>query len=455
MADKREAGGGRDRAARPRPTVQDLHAAERRPLPQLLKEAHEAELGVADLPRERYFSPEIHRLEMDKVWARAWQLACRLEDIPTVGDHVLYEIGDHSLIVLRSDQNVVKAFHNACLHRGRRLCDADGSAAALRCPFHGFTWRLDGRLSFAPCAWDFEHVDFERDWRLPEARVGLWGGFVFVCLDEATAPLDTYLQGLPAHFAPYRMEERVKAVHVRKLMPGNWKLVAEAFIESFHVMVTHPEAAGYIGDANSQYDVLDGVDHWNRMIVPRGLASPQGPPLSDLEIVQASGDVGPEPLPDALSARQIIADKRRAQLESQFGIDTSAMSDCEAIDTIQYFVFPNMAVWAGYNSFICYRWRPNEHDPDTSWMDVMLLLPFGQGRKRPPAAKPTVLGLDQAWTEAPQLGGLGHVFNQDTSNIAALQRGLKAARKPGVTLARYQESRIRHFASVLDAYLRR
>jgi hypothetical protein len=149
----------------------------------------------------------------------------------------------------------------------------------------------------------------------------------------------------------------------------------------------------------------------------------------------------------------VIADQRRALLERQFGVDTASVSDCEAIDTIQYFLFPNMAVWAGYNSFICYRWLPNGHDPDSSWMDVMLLAPVGPDRPRPATAKPTVLAPQQAWSEAKALGGLGHVFDQDTANIAALQRGLKASKKPGVTLAHYQESRIRHFAKTLEHYL--
>lgn len=434
------------------PTVQELHADETRRVPPLLCESHAPDLGRADLPKERYYARAQAEAEQARLWPRVWQMACREEDIPATGDHVLYEIGDASLIVTRVDGQTIRAYHNACLHRGRKLRDEAGSVAAFRCPFHGFTWKLDGRLSYAPCAWDFDHVDLERDWRLPEARVGRWGGFVFVCLDDAAPDLETYLQGLPAHFEAYRLEDRVKAVHVKKRMPGNWKLVAEAFIESFHVMVTHHEAAGYIGDANSQYDVFPGVDHWNRMIVPRGLASPQGPALSVAQIVEASGDARGD-LPEGLSARQIIAENRRTLLRRQFGIETAPISDCEAIDTIQYFVFPNMAVWAGYNSFICYRWTPDGDDPDTSWMEAMLLLPVGPDRPRPPAAKPTVLGLDQSWQEAPQLGGLGYVFDQDTSNIAALQKGLKAARKPGVTLAAYQESRIRHFAQVLERYL--
>jgi hypothetical protein len=86
-------------------------------------------------------------------------------------------------------------------------------------------------------------------------------------------------------------------------------------------------------------------------------------------------------------------------------------------------------------------------------MEAMLLVPTAPGKPAPPAAAPTLLTAEQSWQDARQLGGLGYIFDQDTSNIAALQKGLKAAKKPGVTLAAYQESRIRHFAHTLSRYL--
>ena len=108
--------------------------------------------------------------------------------------------------------------------------------------------------------------------------------------------------------------------------------------------------------------------------------------------------------------------------------------------------------WAGVGAPTCYRFRPNGDDPDSSVMDVVLLSPVPEG-ERPPAAKVRFLRDDEKWTDAPELGGLGAIFEQDTSNLARIQRGLKASVK-GVTLAEYQESRIRHFHAVLDRYLR-
>ena len=97
-----------------------------------------------------------------------WQFACRENDIPEVGDHVVYEIVRDSYLVIRTAPDEIKAYPNACLHRGRRLKDHDGRCEEIRCPFHGFTWALDGALKRVPAEWDFAHIDPD-DFTLPEA----------------------------------------------------------------------------------------------------------------------------------------------------------------------------------------------------------------------------------------------------------------------------------------------
>jgi nitrite reductase/ring-hydroxylating ferredoxin subunit len=117
------------------PSVQEVLATDRYEVPAVLREACEPSLGDEDLAIDAYTSPEHHRREVEKVWRRAWQVACREEDLPRVGDRVVYDVGDDSLVVVRAAADRIRAFHNACLHRGTRLCDAAGSGGALRCPF--------------------------------------------------------------------------------------------------------------------------------------------------------------------------------------------------------------------------------------------------------------------------------------------------------------------------------
>jgi phenylpropionate dioxygenase-like ring-hydroxylating dioxygenase large terminal subunit len=177
-------------------------------------------------------------------------MACRVEQIPNVGDHVVYEVADKSLIVMRSTPTEIKAFFNVCLHRGRILRETGGHVSNLRCKFHGFTWRLDGGLSVIPARWDFPQIDEQR-FCLPEAKVGTWGGFVFINMDSDAMPLEEYLGNIPAHFKAWDFENRYIAGHVGKVIDANWKVALEAFLETWHVLATHPQVLHFVGDANS------------------------------------------------------------------------------------------------------------------------------------------------------------------------------------------------------------
>lgn len=441
---------------RPWPTVQDMLRQDPREQPWQLAEAPYVDFGLGGIPASEYLSQEFCDREMTQLWGKVWQAACREEEIPNVGDHVVYDIGPWSLIIVRAGPDDIRAHFNACLHRGRQLRDCAGTVAAFRCPFHGFTWGLDGSLKHVPAEWDFPHVE-RTGFNLPQARVGRWGGFVFICMDPEAPDLQTYLEDIPAIFARWPMEDRFIAAHVSKPLNCNWKLALEAFVESFHVTDTHPQAAAYIADFNTQYDVWPGKRHYNRMISPRGLASPsQGDALTQDEILQASEpNAGPITVPEGSTARAEMARRRRAALAPAMGPAVDQVTDSEAIDTIQYFVFPSLVLWFGHAAPICYRFRPLGRDPDWCIQEVYLLVPTPNGKPRPPAARHTQLRADQPWTDAVELGGLGGVFDQDGANLWAIQKGLRSLRSGATTLARYQENRLRHFHATLNEYLAR
>ena len=259
---------------RPRPSVQEVFAGDINPPPSVMRsESPAVGLGSEDISKERYFSKAWHDQEIEKIWRRTWQMVCRLEEIPSVGDHVVYDIVRDSLIVVRTGADEIRAYVNACLHRGTMLRTQAGCVNKFRCPFHGFTWSLQGKLVEVPSQWDFDHIVLE-DFDLPQAKVGTWGGFVFVNFDADCEPLESYLELLPEHFRAFRLEDRWKAAHVAKIMPCNWKLGMEAFIESYHVPCAHPQVLAYYGDTNTQYDVWPGVRHVSRMISIQGVPSP-------------------------------------------------------------------------------------------------------------------------------------------------------------------------------------
>ena len=104
------------------------------------------------IPKQRYYDPEFYALEAELLWPRVWQMACRLEEIPKPGDYVEYEILDESIIVVRLDAENVRAYHNACRHRGVKLVEGNGTRRTFVCPFHGWCWGIDGRNTFVATA---------------------------------------------------------------------------------------------------------------------------------------------------------------------------------------------------------------------------------------------------------------------------------------------------------------
>ncbi len=437
-------------------SYQDLLDADSRTVPDVLRLESAPFLGTADIPVERYTSRAFHDLEKDKLWTKVWQVACREEDIPAVGDTHVYDICDLSILVVRTAPSEIRAYWNACLHRGRRLRSFDGPVAELRCSFHGFCWNLDGSLKQVPCQWDFPQVEAD-SFGLPTLQVGTWGGFVFVNPDPAAEPLADFLGVLPDHFRRWPLEDRFTEVWVDKVLRCNWKVAQEAFMEAFHVVSTHPQLLPGIGDANSQYDCWGNV---SRAITPNGTPSPHLPWVPteqqrfDAMVDQRLDEPPIAEVPDGLTARQFTGLAGRAMLQPTVGDLAEDLSDAELTDSFYYTLFPNFHPWGAYNR-ICYRFRPNGDDHESSIMEVRLLSPFAG--ERPPPAACQHLGPDDDWFVAEELGMLANVFHQDSYNLPEVQRGLHtlARHKAGVTMGAYQELKLRHFHQLLDAQLAR
>jgi phenylpropionate dioxygenase-like ring-hydroxylating dioxygenase large terminal subunit len=441
-------------------SYQDLLDQETVPVPAYLREDSNPYMGDEDLDMARYISRDFHEQESKKLWPKVWQVACREEDIPEVGDHHIYEVVNQSVIVVRSTEDKIKGFINSCLHRGRILRDEDGCVGEFKCPFHGATWSLEGEFKGIPCQWDFRHLE-ERDMRLPQVKIGTWGGFVFINFDENARPLEEYLGPMPEHFSRFPLHDYYKGAHVQRVVRCNWKVGTEAFMESFHTLETHSEILTFTGDANSQYDTFG--DHISRSVTPMGVASPHRPLVTESEtmrdILELSGRMATDSaegheMPEGLTARKYVADTNRQMFTDIIGdnsLDDATTSELE--DAILYSIFPNFQVWTGYHGNIVYRFLPNGDDHNSCIFETILLMRYPKGSKRPEAAQKTILRPDQAFSEAEELGGLGPVFDQDDSNMPALQKGMLASKKGAVSLASYQESRIRHLHQTLDKYL--
>jgi phenylpropionate dioxygenase-like ring-hydroxylating dioxygenase large terminal subunit len=439
-------------------SYQDLLDKERNPVPDSLREDTQTYLGSEDLPTERWTSQEFFDEEVEKVWKKTWQMACRESHIPEPGDYHVYEIAHFSILVMRTESGQLKAYYNSCLHRGRVLKQGTGHADEVRCPYHGFTWNLDGSFREAPCLWDFEHVK-QDEFNLPEVRVDTWGGWVFINMDPDSQDLHDYLGILPQHFERWTPENRYIALHVEKVINCNWKAGVEAFIESYHAVQTHPQIMPYQGIDNSQYDVWD--DHISRTITTMATINPSHEDVySEQDSINAmlgtASLVGEaENEGDGVVAREHLARINYEDFSEQAGIDFNKFATVsEMMDAILYLVFPNFAPWAGFHPALTYRHRPNGSDPNSCIMDIFILNNFPEGEERPADAVTTRLTADQPFSDAAELGeNLGRIFNQDGANLPQVQKGMLASGKGAVTLGNYQEVRIRHFHQTLDKYL--
>ena len=407
---------------------------------------------LVSVPVSRYTTQAFHDLEMEKLWPKVWQMACREEEIPNVGDYHLYEVGNFSIIVVRTREGV-RAHHNVCRHRGRRLCDDDGHASSFICPFHGFSWNIDGSSRSVTSDWDFPQVD-RKNFTLNAVQADTWGGWVFINMDLGAQPLAQFLGDLPEHFAVWSPEDRYIQAHVAKVMSCNWKACQEAFMEAFHVIYTHPQILIGIGDENSQYDAWG---NFSRAITPNATPSPHlrgkfsEQELFDSVTMRYLDQPSVGAVPPGMTARAMMAAGARAGMQSVVG-DGVPLSDACLSDSIYYTLFPNFHPWGGYNRIV-YRFRPYRNHFDKSIMECYYMSPFAG--ERPAPAPIHWLAEDAPWTDAPELGMLARVFTQDTFNLPQVQRGLASAQYDEIVLARYQESKIRHFHTLLADFIKR
>lgn len=443
------------------PTWRDAIKNDKRQPPEILTNESSEFVGGGKLDPDRYTSYEFHRREVEKLWRRTWQPTCREEEIPNVGDHFVYNVANLSFLIVRTAPDAFKAYWNVCLHRGRQLVDEPGKGATkFRCGYHAWSWNIEGELIFYPGAWDFPDIKPETC-SLREVKVGTWAGFVFINPDKNAIELSEHLGSLPQHFERWPLEKRRGLFHVRKTINANWKIAMEAFMESYHVMATHPELIEMSADHAAQLDYWDeGAAHFSRMMNPVGVPSQYfkgGTREHALAVTWAiANDIRHDALtglPPEITDRSSLAEWRRKQLQEATGADHSSLSDAEILDGIEYWLFPNFLPWFGESFPILYIFRPNADRPDTCYMDVWLTSRVSDTEPRPEAPAIIELGPEDSFQAA--VGTLGLVLDQDDFNMPKVQVGLHSwpGDPEGLTLARYQESRIRHFHKVLMGVL--
>lgn len=415
------------------------------------------------VPKERYTSPQWAALERERLWPGVWQMACREEDVANVGDYFEYEVGDVSILLVRSGRRTLKGFFNSCLHRGTRLKVGCGEADELRCRFHGWCWALDGTNVEVVDLHDFPGLD-PAALRLPECRVETWAGFVFVNPDLNAVPLARFLGPLLEQLEPYRIADMRCMAWRTVRLPVNWKTAIEAFNETYHVFATHPQSISATDDVNTRYDVFP--PH-GRMITPLGVPSPRVDTKDLTHVLQEMVDgllalqkVTPDQLaymkllrngqialPEGVSFQQVFAQMGRARLK-KMGYDSPGLAEEQYGENWNFYVFPNICFNILPGQFYGFRSRPASDDPNECWFDeINLRFPEPGYRPRP---HETI-----AWSDDPdeREATWGQILNQDFTNLPEMQRGLRAGGPRHVHFSGYQESRIVTMHRELDRVL--
>ena len=419
------------------------------------------------IPTARYTLPAWKALEDERLWPRVWQIACTVDCVPRPGDYFEYEIAGLSILVVRADDGMLRAFQNVCPHRANLLLRGQGSGLdQIRCAYHHWCFDLRGRLkSVSPE--DARPAESSRSADRPGAAgrlalvpvpVDTWGGFVFVNPSPDAEPLATFLETLPDELAWVGMDGFSCDAFMTVPLACNWKVVIDAFIETYHLHAVHPQMLAIADDVNTPITLYD---KHSRFVQPYGVPSPRRRgSVSNQELWESfasnlghrmgipfadQGAPGPHPkVPEGHSMRDVLVERIRRHLESA-GPLYAGLDDHHVIDDFHYHLFPNavLNVFAGWFGLI--RARPGT-TPDDCLLDMWNfdLRPAERADAHPRPAVRT-LGPEE-------IRALGPVLLQDLDLMPQVQRGL---RQPGI--AHFQltrsEARIGRMHEILDRYL--
>ncbi|MGH9017121.1 MAG: aromatic ring-hydroxylating oxygenase subunit alpha [Acidimicrobiales bacterium] len=409
-------------------------------------------MELADrVPAERYYDPDFFAMEAEQLWPRVWQMACRLEEIPRPHDFVTYEFLDQSVIVTRTADAGVRAFQNACRHRGVQVAQGRGTCeSGFTCPFHGWCYGADGSNTFVSRPKTFSEHNLEaRDIDLTPVRAEIWGGCVWINLSDEAPGLRECLEPMATILDAWKVDTLRAEWWAACRLPANWKLAQEAFQEQYHVIQAHPQLvlpdrmarSGRPFDprawltAELQYlrmmsEGMDGMVHARDVAIAERLAPGMELP-ADPELAMATWN---RALNDA------VVEWHRAQ-----GHDIPDLNalDSQSMNEPMGFCFPHYFVLPMYSSASAYRFRPL--GPEETLMEIWSLTRVPEGADHEPPGPPEAWEYDDPrWPPIPA---------QDFSNLPRQQRGLHAKGFEYMRLSQEIEGHISNTHRLLDGFL--
>ncbi|MGK8506552.1 aromatic ring-hydroxylating oxygenase subunit alpha [Nocardia asiatica] len=424
---------------------------------------------------EAYISAAYARAERDKLWAKVWQQVERVEEIPRVGNFLTYEILDDSIIVVRTAPDTIRAYHNVCAHRGRRLVDtppgahdARGSRKQFVCGFHGWRYDLEGRNTFTAEREDWTCGLTERNDGLNQVNVDTWGGWIWINMDPGCEPLREYLRPAAELLEHFELENMRYRWRRWLTFDCNWKVAFEAFMETYHVPYTHPEFmnfGNFLGWARAQgkhsnigYDAPKGMEE-NQAKVRVGSGPDARVSTATLQnftwenantnttrtLVDVANRLVDE-LPEGTPANEVLRywlDTARSEDEARGVVWPKVDPGIVAQSGTAWQIFPNFQIGHALNNMLCYRFRPYGYDPDKCIFEAAVFELFPPGEEPRTEWEYTPAG-DPGWRS---------VLPQDFANMAAVQQGMKSRGFSGAKPNPYRERSVVNLHRNLAEYM--
>jgi len=386
------------------------------------------ELGTGPLSIESMVSPEYFELEREKIFKKTWLNVGRVEDIPNPGDYMVQEIAvlQSSVIIVRGQDDQIRAFHNVCRHRGNEVASGCGNSKGFACGFHGWTYDTQGELAYVPDEGQFFDLDKEK-MGLVSIHCDTWRGFIFINADESPEKtLVDFLGKMGEQLEDFPFEQMVPMHRLEADVDCNWKVFVDAFHESYHGAFVHRLSVGDMVDptGDDPYMHLNSV----RFHGPHRSAS-----------VPMNPDYTAQSRPaEALSFKMASSLwLQEGAMEQQFMPGTNPAQHKHWLFDINV-VFPNFFIDVANGWFFTYHFWPVAVDR-TFWQYRFYMIP------------PTDAA--EAVSREYSKLALRDLLREDLSTVEATQRGLMSGAIKEVVLSD-QEVAVRHQYKTVDDIVR-
>jgi phenylpropionate dioxygenase-like ring-hydroxylating dioxygenase large terminal subunit len=431
------------------------------------------------IPAEEYRDPNVPTLERERLWPRVWQMACRESQLQRVGDFANYEILHDSILIVRTGTGPddIVAFYNVCQHRGRKLVQeySGNLGARISCRFHGWQYNIRGE-----CV----HVPFRADWNgcpgfetaslgLPAVQWGRWGGWIWINQDDKAEPLSRHLGVIPEMLDPFEPQNMRPLWWKTLNAPVNWKVVIEAFNESYHAIPTHNSRIVYSMSSPSKAYGRHGVFWFGPPEFPTRYRNEAG----EWVIAQSGGEAiwaAHKVLDDMLFAMTLeptMEATRRLRAEAppeasaeflmnrlwelqkdefaRRGLKWPQALTMDAVEKagVSWHIFPNSIVLPTVDGALWYRFRPHKSDPDRCSVDIWSFGRFPEGQE------PTVV--NEIFDGFEAFRGQNPFLEEDLPNIQAANEGMKIRGWKGARTNPVQEVAVNNFHRHLSEFLSR